>query len=319
MLAHTYVSWYDLPETFRNHPLFTLDNDILKLCDSKYVPMAMSKNFDVEVINEMKELFKPVDDNVDLPESHAAGVQELPMDTSEREINSLCFQIREQCSLISTVTYNAFDLESTKITLDKLTDVYKELYRSCEDETGAVRLKKSDLGFRTLKDRKPKKPGMYGNRRITPMYKPSKGRMKINQPGSQLSTSTPLVDIIGDLPETVSEEPDVKKRRTKAVCQPRIDAPPCSQGVVMEPDEVTDVTLDFLLTNAQEVFVDEETMKGLDNEGSGFTPFADINAYKRSIKVRIPDKIQKMKPTEVKCKHYCMGSHTCHFRINLPS
>ena len=304
VLAHTYVSWYDLPESFRNHPLFSLDNDILQICDPTFVPSRLDRDFDKEVLSEMEKLLDPpsVDNDHEMAES--LDTDSKVVDThlsSEDSIDTLCFKIREQCTLISTVSYNATDVQGTKETLETLSAVYRYFHLQCENDSGLVQLKTGDLVFRTNRNRKPKRAGMFGKRRITPLYN-TKKTMKKNRPYKTKTVTEPLASIIGELPPTKSEmdpKDELFKMETNG---PRVNAPSLPSVDDVSDDEITDITLEYFLTKAEDVFVDKDVKKSLECDGGSFTPFADINAYKSSIQVRIPDRVQKMKPTEVKCK-----------------
>lgn len=219
--------------------------------------------------------------------------------STEDNIDTLCFKIREHCTLISTVSYNATDVPGTKETLATLSAVYRYFHLQCENDSGLVQLKTGNLVFRTNRNKKPKRAGMFGKRRITPLHK-TKRTMKRNRPYKSKTVTEPLASIIGELPPTKSEiDPnDVLNMETNT---PRVNAPSLPSVDDVSDEEITDVTLEYFLTKAEDVFVDKDVKKSLECQGASFTPFADINAYKSSIQVRLPDRVKNLKPTEVKC------------------
>ena len=54
IIEHTYITWDDLPESFRNHSLFNLDEDVLDLCKEDFALPEESAEFDPEIIEELR-------------------------------------------------------------------------------------------------------------------------------------------------------------------------------------------------------------------------------------------------------------------------
>ena len=85
--------------------------------------------------------------------------------------------IREQCKLITDLTYNMDDARSGEVILSHLCDLYSYFYTHCQDHMGIVGVHKDHLKFKTL-TRKRRNKGFYRQRRIMPLFPTRKRKQK---------------------------------------------------------------------------------------------------------------------------------------------
>ena len=95
-----------------------------------------------------------------------------------RELNRVGCGIREQCKLITDLTYELESLDCGQYVLEELTGLYRYLYQNGQEHRGLPHLRKEHLRHRPLFKSQHKK-GFFHRRRIVPLY-PTKSR-KVRQ------------------------------------------------------------------------------------------------------------------------------------------
>jgi len=95
-----------------------------------------------------------------------------------RELNRVGCGIREQCKLITDLTYEMESLDCGQYVLEELTGLYRYLYQNGQEHRGLPHLRKEHLRHRPLFKSKHKR-GFFHRRRIVPLY-PTKNR-KVRQ------------------------------------------------------------------------------------------------------------------------------------------
>lgn len=259
------------------------------MCDASYTPPQVMRTYDNVIQTEIMSFDEETREQH--PPAHPGdGQEQLTSDPPanaeidneaveaaklEREMRNLCAKVREQCSLISSLTWSVEKVESVRSVNESLSEIYHNFYSECQDHDGVVHLKKDDLPFQTLRKKKPTTPGFHRNRRIIPIGK-AKTRKKKNKRITPSTVShTPLVEIIGDLPKSA---PPARKKRRKATAQTRLPT-----KVDMDKEN-----LDALLDSAESIYVPPEVAKGLSCGGDYFTPFADIHSFTESQTISSP-------------------------------
>ena len=165
----------------RTNPLFTCDKNTLRHHDSTYCTISDVKDVDPDVL---QGVFNFIDTNtqvpeqIDIPEDVKQDFRELSTGTMSAEIdemgslralNKVSFGIREQCKLITDLSYQMDDVGCGEIILEHLTDLYKHMYDKCRKDALVVPLRKDHLKFTVLGGRKRKR-GLFRGRRIVPLY-----------------------------------------------------------------------------------------------------------------------------------------------------
>ena len=95
-----------------------------------------------------------------------------------RELNRVGCGIREQCKLITDLTYELESLACGQYVLEELTGLYQYLYKNRQEHRGLSHLHKEHLHHRPLFKSKHKR-GFFHRRCIVPLY-PTKSR-KVRQ------------------------------------------------------------------------------------------------------------------------------------------
>ena len=104
--------------------------------------------------------------------------QANPVVQMVRELNWVGCGIREQCKLITDLTYELESLDCGQYVLEELTGLYQYLYQNGQEHRGLPHLRKEHLRHRPLFKSKHKR-GFFHRRRIVPLY-PTKNR-KVRQ------------------------------------------------------------------------------------------------------------------------------------------
>ena len=86
-----------------------------------------------------------------------------------RELNRVGCGIREQCKLITDLTYEMESLDCGQYVLEELTGLYRYLYQNGQEHRGLPHLRKEHLRHRPLFKSKHKR-GFFHRRRIVPLY-----------------------------------------------------------------------------------------------------------------------------------------------------
>ena len=91
-----------------------------------------------------------------------------------RELNRVGRGIREQCKLITDLTYELEFLDCGQYVLEELTGLYQYLYKNGQEQRGLPHLCKEHVRHRPLFKSKHKR-GFFRRRHIVPLY-PTKSR-----------------------------------------------------------------------------------------------------------------------------------------------
>lgn len=177
--------------------MFTCDEEALRRYDSTFTGVGDTKDVNPEVLNsvlnfietnwadcdsvqvneEVKESFS-VDTDIksgsDVPETVASLLQ----------LKRIGDGIREQCKMITDLSYNMENAESGNVVLSNLCDVYNYFYSNCQDHSGVVRVRKDHLKFKTLTGKRRNK-GFFRRRRIVPLFPPRSRRQKTSRFGKK--------------------------------------------------------------------------------------------------------------------------------------
>ena len=118
-------------------------------------------------------------------ETSTSSAEVMSNDTTNSDIDlqRTGHGIREQCKMITDLSYQMDSVETGRKVLEQLCNVYKAFYASCQNESGLVPLRKDNLKFRTLSGKRRNK-GFFQQRRIIPLY-PTKNRRLCLQKSSR--------------------------------------------------------------------------------------------------------------------------------------
>ena len=153
---------------------------MLRRHDSKYSTIGDTKDIEPEVLQGVLNFIdtntqspEQVEIPSDLKEEIARTPTDVPavMDelTPLRHLNRVTFGIREQCKLITDLTYEMEDHAYGDGVLIKLTDLYRGMYEFCRKESPILPIRKDNLKFKVLSGRQRKK-GVFCRRRIIPLF-----------------------------------------------------------------------------------------------------------------------------------------------------
>ena len=154
--------------------------------DSNYTSIGNTKDVGPEVLQGLlnfidsntqeSEEMPQVDIPFDVKEDIASTPPLVPEVKDEvtplRQLNSVSFGIREQCKLITDLTYEMEDAAYGNEVLSKITALYKDMYHVCRKESPIMPLRTDHLKFSVLSGRRRNR-GVYCRRRIVPLF-PSK-------------------------------------------------------------------------------------------------------------------------------------------------
>ena len=144
--------------------------------------MGDVKDLDPDVVQGVLNF---IDTNTQLPETLEVledvkvGMGVGPSDTgtenvpdklgSLRLLNKVSFGIRDQCKLITDLSYQMDDVTCGKGILGQLMELYRSMYNTCRKDSVILPLRKDHLKFRVLCGQRRKK-GVFRGRRIAPLY-----------------------------------------------------------------------------------------------------------------------------------------------------
>ena len=162
--------------------MFTCDENTLRHHDSTYCTIGDVKDVDPDVLQGVLNFIDTntqVAEQIDMPEdvkqdfgalsTGTMGAEVIDEMGSLRALNKVSFGIREQCKLITDLSYQMDDVGCGEIILEHLTDLYKHMYDKCHKDALVVPLRKDHLKFTVLGGRKRKR-GLFRGRRIVPLY-----------------------------------------------------------------------------------------------------------------------------------------------------
>ena len=117
-------------------------------------------------------------ETLEVPEDVKEGMGVGPSDTgtenvpdklgSLRLLNKVSFGIREQCKLITDLSYQMDDVTCGESILGQLTELYRSMYNTCRKDSVILPLRKDHLKFRVLCGQRRNK-GVFCGRRIAPL------------------------------------------------------------------------------------------------------------------------------------------------------
>ena len=92
-------------------------------------------------------------------ETSTSSAEVMSDDTTNSDIDlqRTSHGIREQCKMITDLSYQMDSVETGRKVLEQLCNVYKAFYASCQNESGLVPLRKDNLKFRTLSGKRRNK------------------------------------------------------------------------------------------------------------------------------------------------------------------
>ena len=241
------------------YPMFTCDEDALRRHDKTYITMGDTKEVEPEVLHSVLAFIETngaecdsVDVNPDVKRmldfDCAVGEGNNVQDTvsSMVELKRVGDGIREQCKMISDVSYNLENIEVGNEILSQLCDMYSYFYKHCQEHKGIVGVRKDQMKFRTLFSKRRNK-GLYRRRRIVPLYPPRNRRVKRSRFGTKaVYQDEPNSDEV--IPSTTTSE----------------DLPATTTSDEFASQDSTVVSEDMFL----------------DTELSDVSPFIDLEAYK---------------------------------------
>ena len=157
-------------DSCRTNPLFTCDEETLRHHDRTYSSVGDVKDVDPEVLKGVFNFIETntqVPENVDVSEDVKEHFHRSPTRTNEtdtidelgtlRELSKVSFGIREQCKLITDLTYKMDDVACGQTVLEHLTDLYTKMYDACRKDSLVVPLRKDHLKFTVLGGHRKKK------------------------------------------------------------------------------------------------------------------------------------------------------------------
>ena len=215
VLENSYVQWSDLPETFTNHPLFTMDSAILTVIDENFcVPNGLSGvaadiTQDIDDIQEIPlstEEFQEL--NGQIPEG-GESVEEIQHVPVELNIDAICVSIRATCKIISDSTYCSDDVAACKQCLDGVSDILTAFQQTMAgNPDGIPYLKKKDRRFKTLKGTIPV---TSRNRKHTPMRPPRSKKRKRYERSNTIASTLAVAEILSSVEEETLQQAEILK------------------------------------------------------------------------------------------------------------
>ena len=169
------------------YPMFTCDEEALHWQDSTFNRVADTKDVNPEVLHSVLNFIEAnwadcslVEVNGDLKESLTVDTAigsgcEVPKSMKRLlQLKQIGDSIREQCKMITDLSYNMEDTKSGEVVLSHLCNLYSYLYSNCQDHSGIVSVRKDHLKFKTLTGKRRNK-GFFRRRRNVPLF-PSRNR-----------------------------------------------------------------------------------------------------------------------------------------------
>ena len=171
--------------------MFTCDEEVLHRHDSTFNGIGDTKDVNPEVLHSVLNFIEAnweecnsVEVNEDVKESLNVDTPNISSSNVPGNVQKLLNLkrigdgIREQCKMITDLSYNMEDAQSGEVILSHLCNVYSYFYSQCQDHMGIVGLRKDHLKFKTLTGKRRNK-GFYRRRRIVPLYPTRKRKLKI--------------------------------------------------------------------------------------------------------------------------------------------
>ena len=192
--------------------MFTCDEKTLRRHDSTYCTISDVKDVDPDVLQGVLNFIETntqVEGQIDVPEDVkqdmgvlSTGTEVIDEMRSLRALNKVSFGIREQCKLITDLSYQMDDVTCGETILENLTDLYKHMYDRCRKDACVVPLREDHLKFTVLGGRKRKR-GLFRGRRIVPLYptKTAKARQakqsRFGRKANSCVTETTIAEMMG--------------------------------------------------------------------------------------------------------------------------
>ena len=166
--------------------MFTCDEEVLQRHDSTFTDIGDTKDVNPEVLHSVRNFIEAnwtdcnsVEVNEDVKESLTADTpmissSDVPSNVEKLlQLKRIGDGIREQCKMITDLSYNMEDAQSGEVILSHLCDVYSYFYSQCQDHKGIVHIRKDHLKFKTLTGKRRNK-GFFRRGRIVPCTKPER-------------------------------------------------------------------------------------------------------------------------------------------------
>ena len=225
--------------------MFTCDEEVLRRHNSSFNGIGDTKEVNPEVLHSVLNFIDgnwtdcdSVEVNEDVKESLSVdtpikGSSDVPGSVQRLlQLKRIGDGIREQCKMITDLSYNMDDAQSGEVILSHLCDVYSYFYSQCQDHTGIVGIRKDHLKFKTLTGKRRNK-GFFRRHRIVPLYPTRKRKPKILQFGQRTeysgTTSEEMQTTTSeDWPatttsdEVVSPNSPVPMEETESVAEPEL-------------------------------------------------------------------------------------------------
>ena len=181
--------------------MFTCDEEVLQRHDSTFNGIGDTKDVNPEVLHSVLNFIEAnwtdcnsVEVNEDVKESLTADTpiissSDVPGNVEKLlQLKRIGDGIREQCKMITDLSYNMEDAQSGEVILSHLCNVYSYFYSRCQDHKGIVRIRKDHLKFKTLTGKRRNK-GFFRRRRIMPLSPTRKRKPKISKFGQRTEYS----------------------------------------------------------------------------------------------------------------------------------
>ena len=247
------------------YPMFTCDEEALRRHDSTFNGVGDTKDVNPEVLHSVLNFIEvnwedcsSVEVNEDLKESLTVdtaigGGCEVP-ETMKRllQLKQIGDRIREQCKMITDLSYNMEDTKSGEVILSHLCDLYSYFYSNCQDHRGIVSVHKDHLKFKKLTGKRRNK-GFFRRCHIIPFFPSRNRKPKTSRFGNRTEYSGTTSDEI--LTTTSEDWPAITTSDEVA-----------SQSSAVPMDE-TDTDLEMELKDISP-FVSLEAYKGQDDRKS---------------------------------------------------
>ena len=146
-----------------------LEGDVVKEILT-FVDATTSEDTDIaEVTDKVKQDLVSVDVVAETETKEEDNVLQMV-----RQLNRVGTGMREQCKLITDLTYELESLECGQYVLEELTGLYKYLYKNDQEHGGLLQLHKDHIRFQPLFKKRASR-GFFWQRCIVPLF-PSKSR-----------------------------------------------------------------------------------------------------------------------------------------------
>ena len=204
------------------YPMFMCDEEALCRHDSTFNCVADTKDVNPEVLHSVLNFIEAhwadcslVEVNGDLKESLTVDMAigsgcEVPESMKRLlQLKQIGDGIREQCKMITDLSYNMEDTKSGEVVLSHLCNLYLYFYSNCQDHIGIVSLRKDHLKFKILTGKRRNK-GFFRRRRIVPLF-PSRNRKPktswfSNRTEYSGTTSNEILTTLEDWPATTTSD-----------------------------------------------------------------------------------------------------------------